>query len=277
MGTTTSAEAIQAADKLLVAHLLEVAELRRRLAAAFRQGARSAEMDRLLVQANDLFAAVVADMNQIRNDLGPDYDLDQFKALADDIHYAVTRAGEIPLNQDYVFMLRKLPKFWTPVGDTAGHHWFRGVSLNDALTVFTDDKFNSMFVRHGTTFGKGTYFAPTIAGTSHYGKCVFAIRSPGPKVLRALQLSDLDQPRRPGWDRIETMEVEGTVAETLGWDAARRITNSGEFAKTTVQIAREQGYDAVELVESAEGHILIVLRNLPLCEADVVVMQHFTD
>jgi hypothetical protein len=267
---------VKDADERFAARTIHVGELRQELADCFATAPQTEQMDRLLVRARDLLAVLGADMKKIEEDLGPGYDLDQFQALTDQIDQVVDNVAHIPLIYLYDVLVRTLPPDWRPVRGTGGHVWFRGSSLGNALPVLQAGHFDSNVTFHGAAFGVGTYFARNYDEAEQYGECVFGMNSPGAKILRVKIQLELHPPAPdPGWQRIETLDIEGDIDELLGWTARTRLRDAANRGKTLTQIAREQEYDAVEFLECDEGHILVVLKNLPVTAANLVFIKVF--
>lgn len=274
MGTAMS---VRDADERLATRTRHVLELSEELSHCFATAPQTAEMDRLLAQARELLAALDADMKTIGQDLGPNYNLGHFEELQRHISQITDSVSSIPLIHLYRQVVSKLRPEWQPVKGGGGFAWYRGTSIDNGLKVLAEGHFDSNFTSSGAYFGLGTYFATDYAVAETYvlnrhgAGCVFGMNLPTLRILRARHFT-LPLPTTPppeGWCRIENVEFEGNLTD-LGYDAPRKFRDSGNYGKTLTSLARDAGYQAVEFLDSAEGHLLILLIDLPLTTVDVV-------
>jgi hypothetical protein len=277
-----SALSVKDADERFAALAVHVVELREELAACFATAPDSAQMDGLLARARDLLEVLDEDRKKIEGDLGPEYDVSGFQTLTDQVHQVMDSVTSIPLIYLYDDLVRRLPQGWQAVRGNGGHVWFRGTSIDNALTVLNAGHFDCTYTRTGAYFGKGTYFTPTYAVAEKYGECVFGMNNPGDNILRVRQVkqqptaSSVAASLTSNAPFVAQQRILDLVLEVeLDYDATRRIRDSANAGMTLTRIAKEQGYDAVEFLESDEGHILVVLKDLPCTAADVVFIRVF--
>ena len=273
MGTTAS-DKVRAADVLLAEREGEVLELKNGLALA---AARSVEADKLLARAAQLLAALAGDIKNIGDDLGADYDLRLFQALHDQIDRVLKDVGSIQLVHLGQTITGCLRPGWQAVEGRGQFAWYRGTSLDNAIEVLRAKHFDPDYQGSGAYFGVGTYFADTYADALNYvnnrysGKgCVFGMNVSGLRVLKARHLKHPlpAAPPPPGWLRMSNVEFDGELA----YDAEQRIRDTMNTAKTLVQLAKESDYQAVEWLETEEGHLFVVVIELPLTAVDVVLI-----
>lgn len=267
---------VKDADERFSARTKHVLDLTEELTRCFATAPQTEEMDRLLAQARVLLATLNSDMKEIKDDLGPNYDLGQFEALTVQIQQVLDNTGSIPLIYLYRDVVSKLRDGWQPVKGTGGFQWYRGTSIDNGLKVLEVKHFDSSFTGSGAYFGVGTYFtvsydvADKYVLSRHGSGCVFGMNNPGLRILKARHFKNLPSTAVPtGWQRIGSVEFEGNLAD-LGLDAARRFRDSANVGQTLTKLAKEAGYQAVEFLESNEGHLLVVLIDLPLTTVEVV-------
>jgi hypothetical protein len=265
---------VKDADERFAELTVHVVGLRQELAACFATAPDSTQMDGLLARARDLLEVLDADRKKIEGDLGPEYDLGGFRALTDQVDQVMDSVSAIPLIYLYDDLVQRLPQGWQAVRGNGGHVWFRGTSIDNALTVLKAGHFDCTYTRTGAYFGKGTYFTPTYAVAEKYGECVFGMNNPGDNILRVRQKSaNAKGTNAPFTVRQKILDLELEVE--LDYDTTRRIRDSYNAGMMLTRIAKEQRYDAVEFLQSDEGHILVVLKDLPCTAADVVFLQVF--
>ena len=267
---------VKDADERFTVRTKQVLDLTEELTACFATAPQTAEMDRLLAQARVLLDVLAKDMDEITKDLGPNYDLGQFEALKVQIQQVLDTTTSIPLIYLYRDVVSKLPVGWQPVKGTGKFQWYRGTSIDNGLKVLEVKRFDSNYTSSGAYFGVGTYFtvsydvAEKYVLSRHGSGCVFGMNIPGLRILKARHFKDLPSTAVPtGWQRIGNVEFEGSLAD-LGYDAPRRFRDSANVGQTLTKLAKEAGYQAVEFLESNEGHLLVVLIDLPLTTVEVV-------
>jgi hypothetical protein len=278
----------QAADRTFQARIDQVMAAREylMLCCAAAAGVESPELDRAVVRAEDLLTELRQDMQAITNTLGHDYDLGGFTALIHMIEPILFEIGQFGLMTGYVKFLRHLPQDWHPVGGQGGHTWYRGAKTDKALLVLDAGHYDATTFNHGDDFGVGTYFSSSFAGALGYGSCTFGHNLPGLRILRAKWIPVDERPDRNPFDSDDDLSPDPDgfdcrtsigplmIERKLTQAEIQRLHRASSLRHGLAVLAKDLGYDAVEYLQSYEGHILLAVVNLPVTGDDVVLVRY---
>ncbi|MET7817353.1 hypothetical protein [Micromonospora zamorensis] len=272
MGSITSAEQ---ADERFVEGLEAVARLRVAIGPLVKAKPQGREVEQLLEESAEVLKALQADLDKIKAGMPGEYDTAEFEALITEIIKVRDAIYSIPLYHFKEDLKLKLGTGWQPA-PKEGFSWFRGATLDETLSVLQAEKFDSSRTYHGAYFGVGTYFARTYKGTDGYNKgCVFGLNLAPKKVLRIAEPGpwQLHAPRFGGAFQARN-EVNGVQLDIdLTPDQLWKMKNAPNAASKVAEIARERGYDAVEVLASREGPLLVMLEDQEVGMANVVFID----
>ncbi|MGI5240606.1 hypothetical protein [Dactylosporangium sp. CA-139066] len=270
MGTT---QAVMNADNRLLTLTGELGQLQRRIGDELVAGPGARNTDQLLADADNLLADVQQELITIDPSLGPRY-RDEFHAVTNAVQHVRDEILKIPLFHVKQDLRTLLGPGWQAAAP-AGFAWFRGTPLPNALEVLQAGHFNARKTNHGAYFGLGTYFAPGLATALTYGpKCVFGLNPHPNRVLRVLEAGYPVFASAFGGAFVVNDVIYSVQLEiVLDYEEKRRIRDSGNAASAVAEIARSRQYDAVEVLASREGHLLILLDKHNVAPANVVYLD----
>ncbi|MBQ1073513.1 hypothetical protein KBX06_10105 [Micromonospora sp. C31] len=242
----------------------------------------SAELDRVLVQAHDLVLALQQDVQKYHAELGVHYDHDGYQTLIKDINFVLSEVNDIRPAGNYEKLLRHLPVDWRTPANNGGCTWFRGVKIDKAFVVLDPGHFDCKTTNSGNYYGVGTYFSPRLATAVKYGACVFGKDL---SHLNVLRVKDLSKPPKPeddvpvapannGFVGLCQVGTPGWLLIEAAWDTntCLRIETAQQPFHELAIVAWERGFQALEYLESGEGHLMVVLIDLDVSWQDIILL-----
>jgi hypothetical protein len=244
-----------------------LANLRAELAALYKElkecevSPNPAKEDQLFTKANELLGQLSKELQKTRDETaGYGYDTTDFDTLKyqiqgfkQDVKYTLLNSSvrkelEIKLGPDWVANAR------------TDLMWFHGTYMGPAISILNDKCFKAEATGGaGKKFGPGTYCTQVPAVAEQYGSCIFGISLAGRNILTARDTS-----RGPQiWTGAQ-------------WEAApAEIHGSANLCAALTIWAKDKRYDAIEFTESSEGHILILLIDVPIDATNVAYLKKY--
>ncbi len=221
----------------------------------------------LLGQAKDLFKLLGDEVRKTRDETaGYGYDTYGFDLLAgqimgfeNDVKYILQNSGS---RQD---LMARLGGALRPQADLT---WFHGTYITFAISILDSGCFKANATGGaGKKFGPGTYFTQIRTTAEAYGECVFGINIAGLRILTAR-----DIPFNPG-----NPFDEGGLKVLTGADWGEPpeiVLNTVNPCAALTVYAQQNGFDAIEFVDSTEGHILILLIDFQVDPTNVIYLKN---
>ncbi len=265
MGTCTTSP-VKSADARLASLRAALDNLRKQLRECQESPSPTQHEGQLLGQAKELLKRLGNEVRKTKDETaGYGYDTYGFDLIAsqivgfeNDVKYILQNSSS---RQD---LITKLGGALRPRADLT---WFHGTYITFAINILDSGCFKANATGGaGKKFGPGTYLTQIRTTAEAYGECVFGISVAGLNILTARDIPfSLDNPFDQGGLKVRT---------GADWEGPPEIVlNAFNPCAALTAYAQQNGFDAIEFIESTEGHILILLIDFQVDPTNVIYIK----